>query len=199
MAEKDYDVVILDDGFQDHKIKKNLNIICFNSNQLVGNGFTLPSGPLRESLNSLKDVKIVIINGTRNFEFEKKILKINKNLKIFNSFYKPNNVDQFKNKNLLAIAGIGNPENFFRILKENSLDIKEQLIFPDHYQFTKAEFKEIAENAKEKNYQIITTEKDFYKVKDFDIKGLKYLKVSLEINKKDELIKLINEIYDKKN
>ena len=199
VAEKDYDVVILDDGFQDHKIKKNLNIICFNSNQLVGNGFTLPSGPLRESLNSLKDVKIVIINGTRNFEFEKKILKINKNLKIFNSFYKPNNVDQFKNKNLLAIAGIGNPENFFRILKENSLDIKEQLIFPDHYQFTKAEFKEIAENAKEKNYQIITTEKDFYKVKDFDIKGLKYLKVSLEINKKDELIKLINEIYDKKN
>ena len=40
-----YKVVILDDGFQDHKIKKNFNIICFNQKQMIGNGFVLPSGP----------------------------------------------------------------------------------------------------------------------------------------------------------
>ena len=49
-----YDVMFLDDGFQDYSIKKNLNIICFKDNQLLGNGFTLPSGPLREKLSSLK-------------------------------------------------------------------------------------------------------------------------------------------------
>ena len=50
-------LVILDDGFQDYKIKKNLNIFCFNQNQLIGNGLVFPSGPLRESLNSLKMLK----------------------------------------------------------------------------------------------------------------------------------------------
>ena len=49
-----YDLVILDDGFQDNKIKKNFNIICFNQKQLIGNGRVIPAGPLREKLNSLK-------------------------------------------------------------------------------------------------------------------------------------------------
>ena len=43
-----YNIIILDDGFQDYKIKKDLNIICFNQNQLIGNGLILPAGPLRE-------------------------------------------------------------------------------------------------------------------------------------------------------
>ena len=74
-----YDVAILDDGFQDYKIKKDLNIICFNSNQLIGNGFVFPSGPLREDLSSLTSVDIVVINGEKNKEFERKILDINNN------------------------------------------------------------------------------------------------------------------------
>ena len=45
------DVVILDDGFQDHKINKNLNVICFNQTQKIGNGLVFPAGPLREDLN----------------------------------------------------------------------------------------------------------------------------------------------------
>ena len=55
-----FNLVILDDGFQDYKIKKNLNIICFNNPQLVGNGFLIPAGPLRESLDSLINAQIVI-------------------------------------------------------------------------------------------------------------------------------------------
>ena len=58
----------------------------------------LPSGPLRENLSSLKNANIIIINGSKNKSFEKKLLNINKNLKIFYSFYKPLNLDQFKNK-----------------------------------------------------------------------------------------------------
>ena len=72
-AEKEnFNVVILDDGFQDHTIKKNLNIICFNDKQLVGNGLIFPAGPLRENLNSLKKAQIIIINGEKNESFEKK-------------------------------------------------------------------------------------------------------------------------------
>ena len=99
-----YNTIILDDGFQDYKIKKDLNIICFNKNQLIGNGLTIPSGPLREDLNSLIAAHIVLINGDKDTVFERKILNVNKNLKIFYSFYKPLNIENFRNKNLMAIA-----------------------------------------------------------------------------------------------
>jgi len=191
-----YDSVILDDGLQDYKIKKNLSIVCFNNNQLIGNGLVLPSGPLRENLSSLKNANIILINGKKNIDFEKKILQINQNLKIFYSQYKPVNINQFKNKKLLAIAAIGNPNNFFHLMKENNLNIREELTFPDHYLFTKPEIQNIIKEANNKNYQIIMTEKDYFKIKDFNLDKVEYLKVALEINEKEKFIKTITSIYD---
>ena len=191
-----YDVMFLDDGFQDYSIKKNLNIICFKDNQLLGNGFTLPSGPLREKLSSLKEAHIILINGVKNLEFEKKLLNINHKLKFFYSSYKPINIEQFKNKNLLAVAGIGNPEKFFQLLEQNNLKIKKKLIFPDHYEFTNNDINYILKLKKENNYHIITTEKDFYKIKEPNNEMFKFLKVSLEIEKKEELIDLIINSYN---
>ena len=196
--QKNYDSVILDDGFQDYKIKKDLNILCFNQRQLVGNGLVFPSGPLRERLSSLKTAHIILINGNKDFEFEQKILNINKNLEIFYSTYKPMNLEKLKDKKLLAIAGIGNPDNFFQLMIENGLDIKERLIFPDHYEFTEVEIQNIKKEAKNKNYQIIMTEKDYFKIKDFNNDGIEifYFKVSLEISGKERLVKKIVDLYD---
>ena len=58
--------MVLDDGFQDPSFYKDLSIICFNEKQLIGNGRIIPAGPLRESISSLKNVKIVVINGKKN-------------------------------------------------------------------------------------------------------------------------------------
>ena len=194
--EKGYDAVILDDGFQDYKIKKNLSIICFNSNQLIGNGYLFPSGPLRESLGSLRNANILIINGDRSLDFEQKILKIQKDLKIYYSNYKPLNIQEFKNKKLLAISGIGNPENFFKILKDNQMNIQKKMVYPDHYEFTKNEMLKIIEYAKKNDFQIVMTEKDYYKIKDFSLENIKYLKVKLEIEKEEEFIKNVMKAYD---
>jgi tetraacyldisaccharide 4'-kinase len=195
----DHDCVILDDGFQDYKIKKDVNILCFNQNQLIGNGLILPSGPLRESLSSIKDANIILINGKKNKDFEKKVLDINGNIEIFYSYYKPINLEQFKNKKLFAIAGIGNPENFFQLIEENNLYIKKKLSFPDHYQFTKAEVQNIINEAKNKDYQIIMTEKDFFKIKDYNINNIGYLNVTLEVIEKEKFLKVITKLYDQKN
>ena len=196
-AEKaNFNVVVLDDGFQDYKINKDLNILCFNQLQLVGNGLVLPSGPLRENLNSINLANIVIINGNRDINFEKKILKINNDLEIFYSNYRPINMEQFKGNKLLAIAGIGNPNNFFDLLKKNNLLVEKKMIFPDHYEFTEIEINNIIEESVSKNYQIIMTEKDYFKVKSFNYNKIKFLKVVLEIKNKDKLIKKICEIYD---
>jgi tetraacyldisaccharide 4'-kinase len=198
-VKKNYDCLIMDDGFQDYRIKKDLSILCFHQNQLVGNGLVLPSGPLRENLNSLNDANIILINGKKNIEFEKKVLNINKNLEIFYSCYKPLNINKFENKKLLAVAGIGNPENFFQLLIENNLNVEKKLIFPDHYDFTKKEIQTIVDEAKINGYQVITTEKNYIKIKNFKIDGFDYLKVTLDIYDKNKFIKTIKKFYDKKN
>ena len=192
----EFDTAILDDGFQDVSFTKDISIICFNQNQLIGNGLVLPAGPLRERLSSLKKADIVIINGEKDKIFEDKILKINNNLKIFYSFYKPINIDEFKNKRLLAIAGIGNPENFFDLLKKNNLNIEKKLIFPDHYNFSKKEIKKIIEQSKKDKLKIIMTEKDFYKIKNYSLNDIKYLKVEVKIRSEEKLFDRINKIYD---
>ena len=185
---KKFDVAILDDGFQDYAIEKDLNIICFNSKQLIGNGSIFPAGPLRESFSSLKRAKIVIINGERNKIFEKKILKISNNIKIFYSKYTPTNIEQFKNKKLYAFAGIGNPNNFFELLSEYDLNVQRKISFPDHYNFTMNELEKMTEIASKNNFELITTEKDFYRIKDYNFKKIKYLKLNLIIKEKNKLI-----------
>tara|TARA_E500000178_G_scaffold351046_1_gene411267 strand:+ start:181 stop:1122 length:942 start_codon:yes stop_codon:yes gene_type:complete len=193
------DIAILDDGLQDYSIKKNLKVICFNNNQKIGNGLLLPSGPLRENLNVLKETEIVIINGNRDKKFEQKILDVNKKIDIFYSTYKPININQFKNKKLLALAGIGNPENFFKLIEDNNLKIEKKLIFPDHYKFSKPEIQNIIDFSKKKNYEIIMTEKDYFKIKGLNIIEVNYLKISLEIDKKEVLLEKIKKLYDKNN
>ena len=196
IEKSNFDTVIMDDGLQDYKIKKNISIACFNSNQLIGNGLVIPAGPLRESLNSLKNINIVIINGNRNKIFEEKILKINSKLKIFYSYYEPKNLNDFTNQKLLAIAGIGNPENFFSLIEQNNLNIQKKIIYPDHYKFSKEQFQNIIREAEEKNYKIIMTEKDFYKIKKYDFDKVNFLKVELKIADQENFIKVLKDLYD---
>ena len=188
---KNFDIAILDDGFQDYAIEKNFNIICFNSNQLIGNGLIFPAGPLRESFSSLKRAQIVIINGEKNKMFEEKILQISKRIKIFYSKYVPVNLDQFKNKKLFAFAGIGNPENFFKLISENNLNVQKKKIFPDHFDLAADDIKKMIDVAKKNDFELITTEKDFYRIKDYGFNEIKYLKVDLIIKEKN---RFINEI-----
>ncbi len=188
------DIAILDDGFQDYTIKKDLKIICFNQNQLIGNGLVLPAGPLRESLISLKNAQVILINGNKNDYFEKKLLDINDKLKIFYSTYKATNAEEFRSKKLFALAGIGNPENFFKLMEDNNLIIKKKLIFPDHYRFSRDEILNIVDEAENNNCQTIMTEKDYYKIKEFKVDKIKYLKVSLILENQDNFISMIKNV-----
>ena len=183
-----HDVAILDDGFQDFSIKKDFSIICFNSKQLIGNGFLIPSGPLRESFKSIKRADCIFVNGDKNTRFENKINEINKNAKIFYSKYKIKNVENFKNKEVIAFAGIGNPSNFFDLLIENNINVKRTYSFPDHHNFSQKDFdKIIGDN----HIKIVTTEKDYCRMNDKQKLSCDFIEVELEIENKNEFISLI--------
>jgi len=184
-----HDVAILDDGFQDFSIKKDFSILCFNSRQLIGNGFLIPAGPLRESFKSIKRADCIFINGDRNIQFENKINKINKNAQIFYSKYKIKNLENLKNKEIIAFAGIGNPSNFFDLLKENNINVKRTYSFPDHHNYSQKDFDEIIRDDRTK---IVTTEKDYYRMSDKQKLSCDYIEIDLEIENKNKFINLIN-------
>ena len=186
-----HDVAILDDGFQDFSIKKDFSILCFNSKQLFGNGFIIPAGPLREDIRSIKRADCIFINGDKNVEFENKIKKINKNIKIFYSKYKIINSDKLKNKKIIAFAGIGNPSNFFELLKEKNINVVKTYSFPDHHNYSNQELENIIKDSKEDSALIVTTEKDYSRMSE-ELKLIcESVKVDLEIENKNEFINLI--------
>ena len=184
-------VAILDDGFQDFSINKNLSIVCFNKKQWVGNGLTIPSGPLREDLSALKRANCVVINGEKNINIENKIFSKNKEIKIFYVKYRAQNINECKNKKVIAFAGIGNPENFFNLLKDNKIDIVEEIKFPDHHKYSEETLENLINKAKENNTILLTTEKDYFRIDENYKQNINFLKIALEIENRD---KFINEI-----
>ena len=187
-------VAILDDGFQDFSINKNLSIVCFNEKQWIGNGLVIPSGPLREDLSALKRANCVIINGEKNIDIESKILNKNKEVKIFYTKYKGQNIDEFKNKKVTAFAGIGNPGNFFNLLKDNNINVVKKIKFPDHYNYSKKELENLINEAKENNTILITTEKDYFRIDQNYKKNINYLKIAVDIKNRNQLIEEIKKI-----
>ncbi len=185
------DVAILDDGFQDFSIKKDLSILCFNSKQLIGNGFIIPSGPLREGMKSINRADCILINGSKNLQFENKIKKINKNIKIFYSKYKIKNLDKFKNKKIVAFAGIGNPSNFFDLLKENNIKIKKMNSYPDHHGYSEDDYRYLMNEKNEDDVLLVTTKKDYFRLNEKMKQSFDYIEVDLEIENKNEFMNLI--------
>ena len=189
-----FEVAVLDDGFQDFSVKKDLSIVCFNEKQWIGNGFIIPSGPLREGLSALTRANCVIINGKKNINIENQILKNNKLVKIFYSKYKPQNISEFKNRKIICFAGIGNPINFFDLLKKNEINVLEQASFPDHHNYSKTELNNLIRKAKENDATLLTTEKDYLRIEEKYRGNINCLKIKIEIENKNEFIEEIKKI-----
>tara|TARA_B100000029_G_scaffold390066_1_gene386761 strand:- start:1633 stop:2562 length:930 start_codon:yes stop_codon:yes gene_type:complete len=193
-TQNDINVIILDDGFQDFSISKNLSIVCFNEKQWIGNGHIIPAGPLRETLFSLKRANFVVINGNKNKNIESKILDKNKDIKIFYTKYVPQNINEFKDNKVIAFAGIGNPKNFFDLLKENKINLKEEISFPDHYAYSENDLKTLLNKIQENNTILLTTEKDYFRIAENYKKNIKYLKIKTEIENRSKFVEEIKKI-----
>ena len=195
-----FEVAIFDDGLQDSSIKYNMEIVCFNNLNWIGNGLTLPSGPLRESINNLKFYENVFLNGNEEslIAIKDQIKKINPNININSGKYTPLNISEFdKDQNYLVFSGIGNHKTFVEMLKNNKLKIVSDLEYPDHYQYSKRDFDEIIINAKKFNAHIITTEKDYLRLENFNRNEILYVKSSLDISDEKSLTNKLLKLNEK--
>ena len=187
-----YNIAVLDDGLQDKSINYDISFVCFNNINWVGNGMTIPSGPLREPLSILKKHKNVFINGNlENLEtLKKEIFKINSKINIHIGKYEPRNLEEFeKNEKYIVFSGIGNHQTFISMLKNYGLNILKEFEFPDHYEYTTKDINEILAEANKLTCKIITTEKDYLRLKSENLSQIKFIKSELKIIDEEKFLK----------
>jgi len=192
---ENYEVAILDDGIQDKSITYDLSFICFNNINWIGNGMTIPAGPLREDINNLKNYDHVFLNGNlENLdEIKTQILKINSKIDIHLGKYEITNLNEFhKEYDYLVFSGIGNHSTFITMLKEHGFKIKKDFEFSDHYQYSEKDLNKIISEAELLNCKIITTEKDFLRLNGNNDRKIKFIKSELNIIDEEKLIKSIS-------
>ena len=189
---ENYDIAILDDGLQDRSIIYDKSIVCFNNLNWIGNGMTIPSGPLRENIKNLKKYNNVFLNGNlENLEnLKNKLLRINPELIIHVGKYVALNINEFSRKdNYLVFSGIGNHQTFISMIKNYDLNIKKDIEFPDHYKYSIADIDNILKEAKSLNCKILTTEKDFLRLNYKNLSQINFIKSELKILDENKLIK----------
>ena len=170
------DVILLDDAFQHRKVKAGFYILLTSYGELFSDDFILPTGNLRESRSGAKRANVVIVTkcpSVLSFEQQndiRKRLKLSTNQELYFTFIEYDdfvfggnekiNVSQIKKNPKTLVAGIAKPQPFFDYL-QNEMDVC--LTFPDHHNFNDKDILEIKKLAK--NNKIITTEKDFVRLK----------------------------------
>jgi len=191
---ENYDIAILDDGLQDNSINYDLNIVCFNNQNWIGNGMTIPAGPLRENINNLNKYDHIFLNGNlENFEnIKEDILKINPKAKIFNGKYEPLNINEFnKEDNYFVFSGIGNHKTFISMLRNYGINILRDMEFPDHYQYEENDIKKIIKEANDLNCEIITTEKDYLRLENLETHKIKFVTSKIKILDEEIFLKAV--------
>ncbi|PPR28319.1 MAG: Tetraacyldisaccharide 4'-kinase [Alphaproteobacteria bacterium MarineAlpha9_Bin1] len=161
---KGAEIVILDDGLQDHTIKGDLNIIVFNGFQGIGNGKIIPAGPLREPISwALRDNHLAIIVEEDKKEIYK---KLSNTFPILKAKVTINNSVQKKllNKRILAFCGLGYPEKFYEFLKELGCIITSWKTFPDHHVYSEKTLENLLNESKNLDSCLVTTQKDHVKI-----------------------------------
>jgi len=161
---KKFDVIIMDDGLQNNQLNQDIKFLLIDNNLKFGNKFCLPAGPLREPVNiGIKNVDRIILTGNSKIN-DTNFLK-SYNIPVFESEIKIINLLKLKNDKLFAFCGLANPNKFYQTLHENGFNIAYTKSYPDHYSYNYQEINNLILKATKYNLKLITTEKDYVKIK----------------------------------
>lgn len=133
LTQSDCNVILSDDGLQHYALNRDIEIAVIDGERRFGNSYCLPAGPLREPIERLQSVDFVIVNGKKSEEQEFS-MHIMGNTAVNLVTGQQKILSEFRASHCHALAGIGNPERFFKLLESAGLTCKTHS-FPDHYQF----------------------------------------------------------------
>jgi tetraacyldisaccharide 4'-kinase len=158
----DASIIIMDDGFQNPSLVKDLSFIAIDAAAGIGNARVFPAGPLRAPLSfQIEKASAAVVIG----RCHKPAAFLNGKIPIIEAHLTPTgDLDWLKAQPVIAFSGIGRPGKFFETLHETGADIVSERAFPDHHNFTEAEARELIDSAKRLAALLVTTEKDWVRI-----------------------------------
>ncbi len=162
LQKQGFEIVLMDDGYQNFKIIKDVNVLVVYGDYGFGNKRLIPAGPLREPLkNALNRADIICVVDKSNKE---PLEDIDQSKALYTN-YEISNLESFNlQKSYLAFSALGFNEKFFNTLKSSGFKLKETLSFKDHHFYSENDLQKIIELAEKNNLQIVTTSKDHIKL-----------------------------------
>ena len=174
------DTLILDDGFQHHALKRDVDVVLLDATSPFGNGYVFPRGRLRERLSALERASLVVLTRAGQGDFDGAFEAIRRAApaahvcltdfiptrlrRIDGSGSEP--PDALKGERVVAFSGIGNPESFRRLLERLGALVVDHCGFPDHHVYCIQDIRRVAKLAANlRADRVVTTEKDAVKVR----------------------------------
>ena len=162
-------VILMDDGFQNPAIAKDAALIVIDSERGIGNGYVIPAGPLRAPLPpQLARTDALIVIGRGDASKDVAVAVAAREGQVLSAHLKPNaaSVAVLAGKPVLAFAGIGDPQRFFRTLRSSGFDVVRQRAFADHHNFKENEIEALLAEARRDALTLVTTEKDLARLRE---------------------------------
>ena len=144
LVEEGVDLIIMDDGFQNPSLAKDLSLVVVDAAVGIGNGRVVPAGPLRAPLQlqlRRADMLLVIGDGTAAEPLVRAAARSGR--ATLRGHLRPTKLREWRKQPILAFAGIGRPEKFFATLAEAQAPVARTVSFPDHHRYTDAEAAEL--------------------------------------------------------
>jgi tetraacyldisaccharide 4'-kinase len=160
-------VIVMDDGFQNPSLAKDLNIVLVDGSRSIGNGRVIPAGPLRAPLElQLDRAQALIVVGAPDGAARVIDCTKRRGIPIFHARLEPDRavVSAIGQRKVLAFAGIADPEKFFATLTAAGIQIANRASFPDHHRFSAAEALDLVGQAEANHLMLLTTEKDLVRL-----------------------------------
>ncbi|MEP4769050.1 MAG: tetraacyldisaccharide 4'-kinase [Roseibium sp.] len=206
LEQQPVDIVVMDDGFQNPALQKDLSLVLVDCAVGFGNGLCFPAGPLRAPPQKqvLKTDCLVLVGEGEAGE-PAVHLAGRKGLPIIHARIVPEPNELLEGQRLFAFAGIGRPEKFFQSLKDQGLDVRKTRSFADHHAYTEADARALLSEAEAEGLQLATTAKDMTRLKSSDAELFRWLSsraavldVHMEIDGEVRLLGLLKETLSRR-
>ena len=193
-----HDIILMDDGLQHPYLAKDMTIGVFDGSAGIGNGRLLPAGPMRVAFDDgVASLDIAFINGDDEHDLTK---AINGRVPIMtgNVVADPTIIADLGDAPLLAFAGIGRPQRFFRTIEKVGGNLVQSLAFADHHPYTQSDLTRLQEDAIRLGASLITTQKDWIRLPSEWRERISFLPITMQTDAIDELLGQIMAVDAKK-
>ena len=180
-------VIIMDDGHQNFSLTKDLSFVVVDAETGFGNGYVIPAGPLRETIEEgLARAHAIVLVGNGHPRLPRHTIPE------IRAHIIPSEPDVVRGKRIFAFAGIGRPQKFFATLENIGTIICGTMEFPDHHMFTSIELANLRDAAQRADAILVTTEKDWVRIAPGQRGDIEYVAVRAVFDRTEEIMKLVD-------